>query len=152
LIILTSNLGTDMIMNLCADEETMPDPAGLGEMVKPELLKHFKPAFLGRMKIVPYFPITDENMKLIVRLKLNRVAKRMQENRQVQFTYDDAVVDAITGRCTDVDSGARNADHIMTNSLMPEMSRELLSRQAGGEQIARVNVTMDGDGFVYDIQ
>jgi type VI secretion system protein VasG len=151
LIILTSNLGTDMIMNLCADEETMPDPAGLGEMIKPELLKHFKPAFLGRMKIVPYFPITDDNMKLIVRLKLNRIVKRMQENRDVAFIYDDAIVDAIAGRCTDVDSGARNADNIMTNTLLPEMSRELLSRQAQGEQISQVKVTMDGEGFAYEI-
>jgi len=151
LIILTSNLGTDLIMNLCADEETMPDPAGMGEMVKPELLKHFKPAFLGRMKIVPYYPITDDNMKLIIRLKLNRIVKRMQENREVAFIYDDAVVDAIAERCTDVDSGARNADNIMTNTLLPEMSRELLSRQAEGEQIAKVNVTMDGEGFAYEI-
>ena len=151
LIILTSNLGTDLIMNLCADEETMPDPAGMGEMVKPELLKHFKPAFLGRMKIVPYYPITDENMKLIIRLKLNRIVKRMKENRDVDFIYDDAIVDAIAGRCTDVDSGARNADNIMTNTLLPEMSRELLSRQAQGEQIKRVTVSMDGEGFAYDI-
>jgi type VI secretion system protein VasG len=110
LIILTSNLGTDLIMNLCADEETMPDPAGMSEMVKPELLKHFKPALLGRMKIVPYYPITDENMKRIIRLKLERIVKRMQENLDVAFVYDDAVVDAIASRCTDVDSGARNAD------------------------------------------
>jgi type VI secretion system protein VasG len=151
LIILTSNLGTDLIMNLCADEETMPDPAGMGEMVKPELLKHFKPAFLGRMKIVPYFPITDDNMKRIVRLKLDRIVKRMQENREVAFTYDDTVVDAIAERCTDVDSGARNADNIMTNTLLPEMSRELLSRQARGEQIKAVQVSMDGEGFAYDI-
>jgi type VI secretion system protein VasG len=151
LIILTSNLGTDLIMNLCADEETMPDAAGMGEMVKPELLKHFKPAFLGRMKIVPYYPITDENMKRIVRLKLDRIVKRMKENRDVDFIYDDGIVDAIASRCTDVDSGARNADNIMTNTLLPEMSRELLSRQAQGEQIKRVTVSMDGEGFAYDI-
>jgi type VI secretion system protein VasG len=151
LIILTSNLGTDLIMNLSADPETMPDPTGMGEMVKPELLKHFKPAFLGRMKIIPYYPITDENMKLIVRLKLNRIVKRMKENRDVDFVYDESIVDAIAGRCTDVDSGARNADHIMTNTLLPEMSRELLTRQASGEQISRVKVTMDGEGFAYEI-
>jgi type VI secretion system protein VasG len=151
LIILTSNLGTDLIMNLCADEETMPEAAGMGEMVKPELLKHFKPAFLGRMKIVPYYPITDENMKRIVRLKLDRIVKRMKENRDVDFIYDDGIVDAIASRCTDVDSGARNADNIMTNTLLPEMSRELLSRQAQGEQIKRVTVSMDGEGFAYDI-
>jgi type VI secretion system protein VasG len=90
-------------------------------------------------------------MKRIVRLKLNRIVKRMQENREVEFIYDDAVVDAIAERCTDVDSGARNADNIMTNTLLPEMSRELLSRQADGEQIAKVSVTMDGDGFAYEI-
>ncbi|WP_319410079.1 type VI secretion system ATPase TssH [uncultured Desulfosarcina sp.] len=151
LIILTSNLGTDLIMNLSADEETMPDPAGMAEMVKPELLKHFKPAFLGRMKIVPYYPITDENMKRIVRLKLNRIVKRMKENRDVDFIYDEAIVDAIAGRCTDVDSGARNADNIMTNTLLPDMSRELLSRQARGEQIMQVKVSMDGEGFGYEI-
>jgi type VI secretion system protein VasG len=151
LIILTSNLGTDLIMNLCADEETMPDASGMGEMVKPELLKHFKPAFLGRMKIVPYYPITDENMKQIVRLKLDRIAKRMHENRGVIFIYDDAVVDAIANRCTDVDSGARNADHIMTNTLLPEMSRELLAKQAQGEQIEQVRVCVDGTGFDYTI-
>jgi type VI secretion system protein VasG len=151
LIILTSNLGTDLIMNLCADEETMPDPAGLGEMVKPELLKHFKPAFLGRLKAVPYYPITDENMKRIVRLKLDRIVRRMKENRDVAFSYRDEVVDAIAARCTDVDSGARNADTIMTNTLLPEMSRELLGRQARGEQIKAVNVSMNGEGFAYDI-
>jgi type VI secretion system protein VasG len=151
LIILTSNLGTDLIMNLCADEETMPDPAGMSEMVKPELLKHFKPALLGRMKIVPYYPITDENMKRIIRLKLERIVKRMQENLDVTFVYDDAVVDAIASRCTDVDSGARNADNIMTNTLLPEMSRELLGHQAHGAQIARIKVSIDGEGFVYDI-
>jgi type VI secretion system protein VasG len=151
LIILTSNLGTDLIMNLCADEETMPDPAGMSEMVKPELLKHFKPALLGRMKIVPYYPITDENMKRIIRLKLERIVKRMQENLDVAFVYDDAVVDAIASRCTDVDSGARNADNIMTNTLLPEMSRELLGHQAHGAQIARIKVSIDGEGFVYDI-
>jgi len=135
-IILTSNLGTDMIMKVCADEETMPDAATLGEMLHPELVKQFKPAFLGRLKVVPYFPITDANMKKIVRLKLDRVGRRMRENRNVTFTYGDDLIDAIAGRCTEVDSGARNIDHIMTNTLLPEMSRELLSRMAAGEHHA----------------
>lgn len=152
LIILTSNLGTDTIMKVCADEETKPDASALEEMLRPDLQDHFKPAFLGRMKIVPYFPITDENMKLIIRLKLNRIVNRMQDNRDIEFTYDDAVVDAIAERCTDVDSGARNADNIMTNTLLPDMSKELLSRMANGEEIKAVNVTMDGEGFAYDIK
>ncbi len=149
LIILTSNLGTDTIMKVCADEETMPDPPALTEMLRPELQNHFKPAFLGRLKVVPYFPITDDNMKLIIRLKLNRIVKRMQENKNITFTYDDEIVDAIAGRCTEVDSGARNVDHILTNTLLPEMSREMLTRMAKGEQIDKIKVELDGEGFKF---
>ncbi len=151
LIILTSNLGTDMIMNVCADEETMPDAPALAEMLGPELQKHFKPAFLGRTKVVPYFPITDENMRLIVRLKLDRVVKRMQENRNIAFEYSDELIESIASRCTEVDSGARNVDHILTNTLLPEMSKEILTRMAKGEQIKEVKVAIDGEGFNYDI-
>ena len=150
-IILTSNLGTDTIMNVCADEETMPDAAGLGEMLRPELVKHFKPAFMGRLKVVPYFPINDKVMRLIVKLKLDRIASRMQENRDVAFIYDDELIESVAARCTEVESGARNVDHILTNTLLPEMSRELLSRMAVGEQIAQIQVGIDGEGFKYEI-
>jgi type VI secretion system protein VasG len=151
LIILTSNLGTNTIMKLSADEETKPDADALAEVLRPELQAHFKPAFLGRMKVIPFYPIMDENLRKIVRLKLNKVVKRMATNRGTVFTYGDDVVEAIASRCTEVDSGARNIDHIMSNSLMPEMSREILSRMAVGEEIETVNVTMDGDGFKYQI-
>jgi len=146
LIILTTNLGTDTIMKVCADEETRPTPEGLAEMLRPELNNHFKPAFMGRLKVVPYFPITDANLKIIVRLKLGKVAKRMLENRRTAFVFDDQVVEAIAGRCTEVDSGARNIDHILTNTLLPEMSRELLSRMVAGEQINEVKVDLDEQG------
>jgi type VI secretion system protein VasG len=149
LIILTSNLGTDMIMKVCADEETMPDAPALTEMLRPELLKRFKPAFLGRLKVVPFFPITDKNMRLIVKLKLDRIAKRMLENRNVTFKYDEELIESIGSRCTEVDSGARNVDHILTNTLLPEMSKELLSRMATGEQIKEVKVSLGGEGFVF---
>lgn len=151
LIILTSNLGTDAIVNVCQDEETMPDAEGLGDILRPELLKHFKPAFLGRLKIVPYFPLSPDILLLIVRLKLNKIAKRMAENRKVKFIYGEDVVGSIAGRCHEVDSGARNIDHILSNTLMPEMSRELLSRMASGEDLKQVKVTMDGEGFVFAI-
>jgi type VI secretion system protein VasG len=151
LIILTSNLGTDTIMKLSADEETKPDADVLAETLRPELQAHFKPAFLGRLKVIPFYPIMDENLRKIVRLKLNKVVKRMAANRGTLFTYSDDVVEAIASRCTEVDSGARNIDHIMSNSLMPEMSREILSRMAVGEGIETVYVTMDGDGFKYEI-
>ena len=150
-IILTSNLGTDTIMKVCADEETMPDAIALGEMLRPELLQHFKPAFLGRLKVVPYYPITDPIMRRIVKLKLNRIAGRMRENRGVAFRFDEALIDAIADRCTEVESGARNIDHIMTNTLLPDMSRELLSRMARGEQIKEVKASLAPEGFEFDI-
>jgi type VI secretion system protein VasG len=152
LIILTSNVGTDLIMKVSADEETRPGPQALAEMLRPELQKTFKPAFLGRLKVVPYFPITDKNMRLIVRLKLSRIARRMQENRNVAFVYGDELIEAIARRCTEVDSGARNVDHILTNTLLPEMSKEILSRMAKGEQIQEVKVSLAGDGFVFGVR
>ena len=152
LIILTSNLGTDTIMKVCADEETMPGWQGLTEMLRPELLKRFKPAFLGRLKVVPYYPITDKNMRLIVKLKLNRIARRMRENRNVSFVYDEGLIESIGSRCKEVESGARNVDHILTNTLLPEMSKELLSRMARGEQIKEVKVSLRGEGLGFDIR
>jgi type VI secretion system protein VasG len=151
LIILTSNLGTDAIMKLCADDETMPEWPVLTEMLRPELLKHFKPAFLGRLKIVPYYPITDNNMRLIVKLKLDRIAKRMKENRNLSFVYDDSLIESIASRCKEVESGARNVDHILTNTLLPDMSNELLSRMAKAEQFKEVKVALDGQGFKFSI-
>ena len=149
LMILTSNLGTDLIMKLCADKGAIPKPGDLAQMLTPDLQAHFKPAFLGRMKIVPYFPITDNNMKLIIRLKLDRIVKRMRENKGIEFIYEDAIIDAIADRCTEVDSGARNVDHILTNTLLPEMSREMLSMMAKGESIQRIEVDLVGEGFEF---
>lgn len=151
LIILTSNLATDLIMKVCSDEETMPAPQGLAEMIRPELLKHFKPAFLGRLVVAPYFPITDKNMRLIVKLKLDRIGKRMRENKNIAFIYEEALIESVASRCTEVDSGARNVDHILSNTLLPEMSRELLSRMARGEQLKEVRVSMAETGFVFDV-
>ncbi len=104
------------------------------------------------MKIVPYFPLAPNVLRLIVRLKLNKIAKRMMENRKVIFEYDEELVDTIANRCTEVDSGARNVDHILSDTLMPEMSRELLSRMAVGENLEKVKVSVDGDGFVFTVE
>ncbi|MEI6306855.1 MAG: type VI secretion system ATPase TssH, partial [Deltaproteobacteria bacterium] len=138
-------------MKVCADEETAPGWQALGEMLRPELLKRFKPAFLGRLKVVPYYPITDKIMRLIIKLKLNRIGKRMKENRNIAFVYDEALIDHIAKRCTEVDSGARNADHILTNTLLPEMSREILSRMATGEQFKEVKVFLSGEEFGFEV-
>jgi type VI secretion system protein VasG len=151
-ILMTSNVGTDTIMTLCADPETRPDPETLVETLRPDLLKIFKPAFLGRTIVVPYYPISDEIMRLIIRLQLGRIERRLQENHRAQFSYDEALVEAIAGRCTEVESGARNVDHILTRTLLPEISREFLARMALGESISRVDVAVDSEGnFQYQI-
>ena len=104
----------------------------LAETLRPELQKHFKPAFLGRLKVIPYYPIIDENLRKIVRLKLNKVGKRLLENRNTRFTYGDDVVESIAGRCTEVDSGARNIDHIINGNLLPRVSTAILEEMAEG--------------------
>ncbi|REJ75584.1 MAG: type VI secretion system ATPase TssH [Acidobacteria bacterium] len=152
IILLTSNVATDLIMSLSADPETRPDPAGLEEAIRPELVKAFKPALLGRMVTVPYYPISDDVLKLIVKLQLGKIKKRIEENHGAQFSYDDSVIDTVAARCTDVDSGARNVINILNGTLLPEMSGEVLSRMASGDAISRVNVGVgDDENFTYEI-
>jgi type VI secretion system protein VasG len=151
-ILMTSNVGTDLVMDLCGDPETCPTSEGLTQALRPELLKVFKPAFLGRSIVVPYYPITDAVMRRIIELQLSRIRTRLYENHRAQFSHDEALVDAIAGRCTEVESGARNVDHILTRTLLPEISREFLARMAAGETISRVHVSADdAGGFVYTI-
>jgi len=150
IIILTTNAGTDTMAKLCADPETMPSPEGLVKALKPELNKIFKPAFLGRMVIIPYLPIRDENMKQIIKLKLGKIQRRIQENHKIELLYDAAVVDEVARRCTEVESGARNVDNILTNTMLPEISRQLLGRMAANEPMQRIQVGIGADGaFVY---
>lgn len=151
-IIMTSNAGTDLIMSLCKDPETRPDPQGLHDALHEELLKTFKPAFLGRISIIPYFPLDDDVMKKIIRLKLKKVGRRVHDHYRATFDYSDALVDAIAARCTEVDTGARNVDKILTRTLLPEMSGEFLSRMAEGNEIKTVEVDVDKEGnFIYSI-
>ncbi|HEX5178500.1 MAG TPA: type VI secretion system ATPase TssH [Gemmatimonadaceae bacterium] len=152
IIILTTNAGTDTIMKLCADPETAPSDEGLVKALKPELDKVFKPAFLGRMVIIPYFPIRDENLKRIIKLKLGKIQRRLNETHRVAMTYDDALVNQVAERCTEVESGARNVDNILTNTLLPEISRELLERMAAGDRMSAIRVGVGADGaFDYHV-
>ena len=152
IILLTSNVGTDTIMKLCADPETMPEPEGIIEAIKPELNKAFKPALLGRMVTVPYYPISDGILRLIIKLQLGKIKNRIADNHGAQFSYDDAVIETVAKRCTDVDSGARNVYNILTGTMLPDMSGEVLSKMAAGESIEKVHVGVDGnENFVYDI-
>jgi type VI secretion system protein VasG len=152
IILLTSNVGTDTIMKLCADPETMPGPDGIVEAIKPELNQAFKPALLGRLVTVPFYPISDEIMRLIIKLQLGKIKNRIADNHGAQFSYDDAVIETVAKRCTDVDSGARNVYNILTGTMLPDMSGEVLSRMASGEGIKKVHVAVDaGENFVYQI-
>jgi type VI secretion system protein VasG len=151
-IIMTSNAGTDTVMKLCADPDTCPDTEALVAALRPDLLQVFKPAFLGRTIVIPYYPITDAIMRQIIELQLGRIRARLLENHRAKFTYDDALISAVASRCTEVESGARNVDHILTRTLLPELSREFLARMAAGDAISKVHVTVDGSGgFKYDI-
>jgi type VI secretion system protein VasG len=150
IIILTTNACTDAMMKLCADPETMPTAEGLVKALKPELNKIFKPAFLGRMVIVPYYPIRDEALKLIIQLKLGKIKRRLMENHRIELLYDSALVDAVASRCTEVESGARNVDNVLTNSMLPDVARLLLTRMAEGQRTASLRVAVGEDGsFVY---
>ncbi|MCC6825806.1 MAG: type VI secretion system ATPase TssH [Acidobacteria bacterium] len=152
-ILLTSNVGTDTIMKLCADPETKPMPDGLIDAVRPELTKAFKPALLGRMVTVPYYPISDDILRLIIKLQLGKIADRIKVNHNAAFSYDDAVIETVAKRCTDVDSGARNVYNILTGTLLPEMSGEVLSRMAQGEGIKSVRVSVgDNEQFAYTFE
>jgi type VI secretion system protein VasG len=152
IILLTSNSGTDTIMKVCADPDTMPDHHGLLEALRPELLKVFKPAFLGRCTLVPYFPLGDEVLRQIIRLKLKQIADRVEGNHKASFSYDDKLIDTVAGRCKEVESGARNVDHILTGTLLPDLAREVLARMAEGRPVQKVHISIDGGGqFIYDL-
>ena len=157
-ILLTSNVGTDTIMKVCQDPATAPALEELAELIRPNLLGArsergvpiFKQAFLGRLIVVPYYPISDVVMRQIVRLQLGRIGQRMRQNHNAQFTYSEALIESIAGRCREVESGVRNVDHILTRTLLPEISQEVLNRMSRGESLGEVHVTVDEKGdFQY---
>jgi type VI secretion system protein VasG len=155
LIILTSNIGSQAIMQTCLNKpaDEVPDADALTEQLRPQLYKAFKPAFLGRMKVVPYYPISDDVLVEIIKLKLDRIAQRVATNHKAAFDYDDALVEAVLARCTEVDTGARAVDHILNGTLLPEIAETVLARMAEGQEITRIKVGASKDGkFKYAIK
>lgn len=152
LILLTTNAGTDMIMNLCKDPDLMPEPEDIAKALREPLLKVFPPALLGRLVVIPYYPLSDEMICAITRLQLGRIKKRIAESHKVPFTYDDEVVKLIASRCTELESGGRMIDAILTNTVLPRISQEFLLRMMAGEAIERVHVSVvEGEfGFKFD--
>ena len=149
LILLTSNVGTDLIMSLCRDPELMPEPDEVAKALREPLLKVFPPALLGRLIVIPYYPLSDAIMSDIIRLQLGRVASRIGAHHKVAFTYDDAVVNLIAARCNEPESGGRMIDAIMTNTMLPAISAAFLQRLMEGREVARVHVGADASEFTY---
>ncbi|HEX7815915.1 type VI secretion system ATPase TssH [Dyella sp.] len=150
IIILTSNAGTDLVMEACSGSGETPRVEELRELLRPTLNAQFKPAFIGRTTVIPYYPLRDEDMKKIVRLKLGKIAKRIAANHAAAFTYDEPLVETVAARCTEVDSGARNIDNILSGSLLPEVAGEVLAWMGRGDCVRQIHVAVADDAaFTY---
>nr|WP_202863907.1 type VI secretion system ATPase TssH [Ereboglobus luteus] len=150
IILLTTNVGTDIITNLCKDPELMPDADGIAKALRPALLKAFPAALLGRLVTIPYFPLSDEMLRAIIRLQLDRIVRRIAANRGIALTYTDDVVALIASRCTENESGGRMVDAILTQTLLPDISREILTRLMEGRNIKTITVETKDSAFVYN--
>ena len=149
IILLTSNAASGTLMKLAADPETMPNQEGMLTALRPELNKIFKPAFLGRLQVIPYFPVRDEVLRRIILLKLGKIERRMLATHRIRLLCDPSLVETIAQRCTEVESGARNVDNILSNTMLPELSREILSRLAEARVVERVQVSAAGGVLQY---
>ncbi len=149
LIILTSNAGTDLIASLCRDPELMPDPEGMAKAIREPLLKVFPPALLGRLVAIPYYPLSNAMLGQIVRLQLNRIKQRIEERYRIPFEYDESVVELVVSRCTESESGGRMIDAILTNSMLPEISRKFLRGVVDRERTERLDIRAEESALVY---
>ncbi len=151
LIILTSNVGTDEIMSMAANGAAKPDPEAMAVSLRPALLKVFPPALIGRLVTIPYYPLSSDMLAGIVRLQLGRIGKRLAENHKATFAYDDAVVEHIVGQCNDPDSGGRMIDNIITNSMLPALSRAILNLQLEKKPLTEARVSVADGQFAYQV-
>ena len=149
IILLTSNAGSELIMNMCKDPELLPDPDSLATAMTEPLQKIFPPALLGRLVVIPYYPLSDDMLGQIVRLQLNRIKRRVAENHKIPFEYSDAAVKLIVKRCNNAESGGRIIDSILTNTVLPKVSIEYLSRAAEGSELKSVRLGVAEDDFTY---
>src|SRR3954462_9754519 len=148
-ILLTSNCGSDLIMNMCKDPELAPQPDGIAKALREPLLKTFPAALLGRLVVVPYYPISDKMLQLIIKLQMKRIEKRLAANHKIPFTYDEAVLKLISSRTTETESGARAVDAILTHTVLPEISKTYLGRLAEGKAIKKVHIGIADGNFAY---
>ncbi len=152
-ILLTCNIGTDVIIEACSGSRKNVDVKELENKIRPLLLQHFKPAFLGRLVIVPYYALGELEISQIARLKLDKIQKRFKENHRADFIYGEDLISVIAQRCSEVDSGARNVDHILTHALLPQLSSSVLERMADEIEYSQVEVSLDSDeNFVFNFK
>ncbi len=152
IILLTSNVGTELIANLCKDPDLMPEPEGVAKALREPLLKKFPAALLGRLVVIPYYPLSDAVLGNIVRLQLGRITKRVAEHHGIPFTYDEETVKLIVSRCTEVESGGRMIDAILTNTVLPAVSREFLGRTMAGATLAGIRLAVENGDFAYHFE
>ena len=152
IILLTSNAGTDLVMKLCKDPTLRPEPKALAEAIRPELRKVFPDALIGRLAIVPYYPLNDEMIRSIIGLQMSKIRQRVKEGHGIPYTYDDSVTDLIVSRVTEIDSGARAIDAIITRTMLPRIGKELLERLIEGRPVTRVHVGVENSDFVYSFE
>ncbi|NIF17274.1 type VI secretion system ATPase TssH [Pantoea sp. Cy-639] len=150
LILLTTNAGTELIANICKDPQALPDPESVATQLRKPLLEIFPPALLGRLVTIPYYPLSDAMLQAITCLQLERIRKRVESTHKVGFAYDNGVVELIVSRCTETESGGRMIDAILTNGLLPDMSREFLTRLLEGKPLASVAISRRGNDLHYD--
>lgn len=151
-IIMTSNAAEEHIRAMCAAQETRPDPEVLLDNFRPQLLRYFKPAFIGRTTVIPYYPLGDEDLMKICLINMNRIKKRVKEHYNAEFTYDEEVLLHILARSQEVDTGARNIENILTRTLLPTLAAECLAKMANGIDIQKIHVGATEDGhFTYNI-
>jgi type VI secretion system protein VasG len=148
-IILTSNVGSELIMSMTRDPELMPQPEDIAKALREPLLKVFPAALLGRLQVIPYYPLSDEMLGNIIRLQLGRIKKRIAENHKAEFIFTDEVVKLIASRCTEIESGGRMIDAILTNTILPKISEEYLRRTIDGASLSRIDLAVLGSDFDY---
>ena len=152
IIIMTSNAAEEHIRSICAATDEVPDPDTLLDNFRPQLLNYFKPAFLGRTTVIPYYPLTDEDLVAICKINMVKIQRRVKENYDAEFSYDDDVIIHIVARSQEVDTGARNIESILTNTMLPELATECLSRMANAQSISKVHINVNKDEtFNYKI-
>jgi type VI secretion system protein VasG len=150
LILLTTNVGTELIAGMCSDPELMPTADAIAAALRTPLLKVFPPALLGRLVVIPYYPLSDEMIGKIAKLQLGRIQKRVWEQHHVKLGYDDEVIKLIVSRCTELESGGRMIDSILTNTMLPAISQQFLQKMIDGQPIADVNINVADGQFTYD--